>query len=332
MYFSVIVPLYNRPREIEELLDSLLLQEYKDFEVIIVEDGSAIKAEEIVRSYVSRLDIQYLYKKNEGQGIARNLGFTVAKGDFFIVFDSDVIVPENYFNAVVDGLKRNDWDAFGGPDAAHKSFTDIQKAISYSMTSPLTTGGIRGNKKHINRFHPRSFNMGVSREVYRQTGGFRLARRSEDIEWSIRMLDEGFKVGLIPEAFVYHKRRTDFKQFFKQTFSFGKGRIDIYRLYPSELKFVHLLPSLFTMGLLLVIVLNIGNLLFDIKYISFYRLVCLVNSVLGGYTLILFIHALLAERSLKISLLSICSSYIQLTAYGLGLIQNYLTSVLFKKR
>lgn len=174
--------------------------------------------------------------------------------------------------------------------------------------------------------------MGVSREVYRQTGGFRLARRSEDIEWSIRMLDEGFKVGLISEAFVYHKRRTDFKQFFKQTLSFGKGRIDIYRLYPSELKFVHLLPSLFTMGLLLVIVLNIGNLLFDIKYISFYRLVCLVNSVLGGYTLILFIHALLAERSLKISLLSICSSYIQLTAYGLGLVQNYLTSVLFKKR
>ena len=206
MFFSIVIPLYNRPDEIKELLASLSQQTYTSFEVIIVEDGSSKPAKHIVQSFSSRLDIHYFEKKNEGQGFARNYGFERAKGDYFIVFDSDIIVPSGYLEVVKRSIEENKWDAFGGPDAAHESFTTIQKAISYSMTSPFTTGGIRGNKKHVGQFHPRSFNMGLSRALWSDIGGYNLSRRSEDIEFSIRMINSGYKVGLIPEAFVYHKR------------------------------------------------------------------------------------------------------------------------------
>ncbi|WP_039054508.1 glycosyltransferase, partial [Sphingobacterium sp. T2] len=285
----------------------------------------------IIEHYADRLDVKYFFKENEGQGKARNYGFERAKGDFFIVFDSDILVPADYLQKVKDAIARNGWDAFGGPDAAHESFTPIQKAISYSMTSPFTTGGIRGNKKHVGQFHPRSFNMGISREVYEKTGGYKLSRRSEDIEFSIRMIQSGFKVGLIPEAFVYHKRRTSFSQFYKQTNAFGKGRIDISILYPSELKLVHMLPAAFTVGLITLIVLNIINFMIftDVVWLQF--LVRVGNLFIISYTLLLLVHAILTTKSLKVGVYGVVAAYTQLIAYGTGFLTNYVDRIWLKK-
>lgn len=332
MFFSVIVPLYNRPAEIKEMLTSLLDQTYQDFEVIIVEDGSKNKAEDIVNKFKDKLNIQYYFKKNEGQGFARNYGFERAKGDFFIVFDSDIIVPKDYFIEVIEGIKENGLDAFGGPDAAHESFTPIQKAISYSMTSPFTTGGIRGNKKHVGQFHPRSFNLGISREVWEKTGGFKLSRRSEDIEFSIRMINSGFKVGLIPDAFVYHKRRTSFKQFYKQTHNFGKGRIDIYCLYPKELKPVHALPAVFVLGLIFLFMINVINLLTMDEIYFLHMLGLIGNLFLVLYTVMLFLHALFTTKNLKVAILSVIAAYTQLIAYGSGFLSQYAHKFITHKK
>lgn len=331
MFFSVVVPLYNRPSEIRELLKSLVKQSYTNFEVIIVEDGSTKDAKSIVESFQDKLDVHYYFKENEGQGFARNYGFERAKGDFFVVFDSDVIVPEDYFEVVNRALQEFGYDAFGGPDAAHHSFTDLQKAISYSMTSPFTTGGIRGNKKHVGDFHPRSFNMGISSSVYQETKGYKLSRRSEDIEFSIRMINAGYKVGLIPEAFVYHKRRTSLAQFYKQIYNFGKGRIDISRIYPKELKLVHALPAVFTTGVFVLIALNVLNFLMLNQVAFLHNLVWLGNILLLLYTLFLFLHSLLSTKSIKVAILSVFTAYTQLFAYGMGFIRNYVDSVLMKK-
>ncbi|WP_185217082.1 MULTISPECIES: glycosyltransferase [Sphingobacterium] len=332
MFFSIIVPLYNRPVEIKEMLSSLLDQTYKEFEVIIVEDGSKNNAEHIVDKFKDRLDIQYFFKENEGQGFARNYGFERAKGDFFIVFDSDIIVPEDYLLKVIEGIEKDKLDAFGGPDAAHSSFTAIQKAISYSMTSPFTTGGIRGNKKHVGQFHPRSFNLGISRAVWEKTGGFKLSRRSEDIEFSIRMINSGFKVGLIPDAFVYHKRRTSFAQFYKQTYNFGKGRIDIYCLYPKELKPVHALPAVFVLGLAFLLMIDVINLL-TMDEIYFLHILGLIgNSFLAIYTILLFLHALVSTKSLKVAFLSVIAAYTQLIAYGSGFLSQYAQKFITNKK
>jgi len=239
MFFSIIIPLYNRPQEIDELLTTLTRQTYTQFEVLVIEDGSVNDAKAIVDKYANSLDVKYFFKPNEGQGFSRNYGFERAKGDFFVIFDSDCLIPEDYLEIVKDYLFEHKLDAYGGPDAAHQSFTPVQKAISYAMTSPFTTGGIRGNKKHIGQFHPRSFNMGVSREVWEKVGGFILTRLGEDIEYSIRIHEQGFKIGLIPAARVFHKRRTSFSQFYKQLHFFGRARINIYKHFPSELKLVH---------------------------------------------------------------------------------------------
>ncbi|MBD1426617.1 glycosyltransferase [Sphingobacterium arenae] len=331
MFLSIVIPLYNRPQEIGELLESLTQQRYAPFEVIVVEDGSSKPAKHIVESYQDRLDIHYYEKKNEGQGFARNYGFLKAKGDYFIVFDSDIIVPADYLQRVVGAIQRDGWDAFGGPDAAHSSFTDIQKAISYSMTSPFTTGGIRGSKKHVGQFHPRSFNMGLSREVYEHTGGFKLSRRSEDIELSIRMIQRGFKVGLIPEAFVYHKRRATFEQFFKQTQGFGKGRIDIYKLFPQELKIVHVLPAFFVVGLVCLLFCNLITWARR-GQIPMLTLLCNIGNVLFLiYTCLLFLHAWICTKRITVAGLAVMAAYTQLIAYGLGFIGNCMDRVVWKK-
>lgn len=331
MFFSLIIPLYNRPQEIHELLESLAEQHYRDFEVIIVEDGSRIQAKDIVHAFSEKLDVHYYSTENQGQGFARNFGFAKAKGDFFIVLDSDVIVPAGYLNEVLNGIEEQKLDAFGGPDAAHSSFSDTQKAISYTMTSPLTTGGIRGNKKHIGPFHPRSFNMGISRVVWEQTNGFRLSRRSEDIEFSIRMIAEGFHVGLIPSALVYHKRRTDLSQFFRQTYLFGKGRIDIYKIYPKELKWVHAMPAAFVVGLVGIAMLTIFNVLTYGSIGLFVDIAYLGYAVLIMYTLALLVHALRTTKDLPVAVLSVPAAYVQLVAYGSGFIQNYMDKIWFQK-
>lgn len=314
------------------MLESLSRQTYKDFEVIVVEDGSLRKSEEIVASFSDRLDVQYFYKNNQGQGVARNYGFARAKGDYFIVFDSDIIVPTDYFLKVVEGLKAEHWDAFGGPDSAHDSFSSIQKAISYAMTSPMTTGGIRGNKKHVGDFHPRSFNMGMSRKVWEETGGFKLSRRSEDIELSIRLIQSGYKVGLIPDAFVYHKRRTNFSQFYRQANAFGRGRVDIYSLYPKELKPVHLLPAFFVLGTYLLLMINVFNLL-TMDQIYWVHLLGIIGNVLVGlYVVSLFGHALVSTKSLWVAILSIGGAFTQLWAYGSGFLAEYSSQFLMNKK
>jgi glycosyltransferase involved in cell wall biosynthesis len=321
MFFSVIIPLYNRPQEIEELLYTLTKQTYTQFEVLVIEDGSVNDAGRVVEGYKNRLDITYYFKSNEGQGFTRNYGFSRAKGDYFVIFDSDCLIPPDYFEIVANYLFEHKLDAYGGPDAAHKSFSPIQKAISYSMTSPFTTGGIRGNKKHIGQFHPRSFNMGISRKVWERTGGFILTRLGEDIEFSIRIHSLGFKIGLIPGAIVYHKRRTNLMQFYKQLHFFGRARINIYKHFPRELKLVHFFPALFVLCVFFTLIANILN----------WQLAVLCNLLFGIYLLLIFFHSGIINKSVKIAFLSILTSIVQLVAYGLGFMQD-LGKSLFKVR
>ncbi|HYK76662.1 MAG TPA: glycosyltransferase [Daejeonella sp.] len=321
MFFSIIIPLYNRPQEIDELLHTLTQQIYTRFEVLVIEDGSKMDARQIVESYRDKLDIHYYFKENSGQGFTRNFGFSKAKGDYFIVFDSDCLIPANYLEVVNNYLAKNYLDAFGGPDGAHESFTPIQKAISYAMTSPFTTGGIRGNKKHIGQFHPRSFNMGISRQVWEKSGGFILTRLGEDIEFSIRIHSLGFKIGLIPEAIVYHKRRTSFGQFYKQLHFFGRARINIYKHFPSELKLVHFFPALFTVFLLGSLILNVLD--------SYLAGIC--NFFLAIFILLIFFHSWNTNKSAKVAFLSIFAAFIQLTAYGLGFMQDFWKRIILKQ-
>ncbi|WP_443938450.1 glycosyltransferase [Pedobacter sp. MW01-1-1] len=321
MFFSIIIPLYNRPQEIDELLHTLTKQTYLQFEVLVIEDGSKNDAKAIVEGYSNKLDVKYYFKKNEGQGFTRNFGFERAKGDYFIIFDSDCLIPANYLEEVKNYLYEHPLDAYGGPDAAHSSFTPVQKAISYAMTSPFTTGGIRGNKKHIGQFHPRSFNMGVSRQVWEKVGGFILTRLGEDIEYSIRIHENGFKIGLIPDAIVYHKRRTSFSQFYKQLHFFGRARINIYKHFPAELKLVHFFPAVFTLGVAFTLLCNL----------FYWPLAVICNFFLLLYFVLIFFHAWSVNKSLKVAFLSIISSFIQLTAYGLGFMQDFIKRVVFKQ-
>lgn len=320
MFFSIIIPLYNRPQEIDELLTTLTKQTYTQFEVLVIEDGSVNDAKAIVDKYANTLDVKYFFKPNEGQGFSRNYGFERAKGDYFVIFDSDCLIPEDYLETVRDYLFEHKLDAYGGPDAAHDSFTPVQKAISYAMTSPFTTGGIRGNKKHIGQFHPRSFNMGVSREVWEKVGGFILTRLGEDIEYSIRIHEHGFKIGLIPAAKVFHKRRTSFGQFYKQLHFFGRARINIYKHFPSELKLVHFFPAVFTCGVIFTVLINI----------FYWPLAFICNFVMLVYFMLIFFHSWQVNKSLKVAFLSIIAAFIQLTAYGLGFIQDFIKRVVFK--
>lgn len=321
MFFSIIIPLYNRPQEIDELLSTLTKQTYLQFEVLVIEDGSTNDAKAIVAKYENKLDIKYFFKPNAGQGFARNYGFERAKGDYFVIFDSDCLIPEDYLETVKDYLFEHHLDAYGGPDAAHETFTPVQKAISYAMTSPFTTGGIRGNKKHIGQFHPRSFNMGVSRAVWEKVGGFILTRLGEDIEYSIRIHENGFKIGLIPAAKVFHKRRTSFGQFYKQLHFFGRARINIYKHFPSELKLVHFFPAVFTCGVIFTILMNS----------VWPPLAFICNFILLLYFAMIFFHSWQVNKSLKVAFFSIIASFIQLTAYGLGFMQDFFKRVVFKQ-
>jgi len=320
MFFSIIIPLYNRPQEIDELLSTLTRQSYTQFEVLVIEDGSANDAKAVVERYSNKLDLKYFVKANEGQGFTRNYGFERAKGDYFVIFDSDCLIPEDYLEIVKDYLLEHRLDAYGGPDAAHDSFTPVQKAISYAMTSPFTTGGIRGNSKHIGQFHPRSFNMGVSREVWENVGGFILTRLGEDIEYSIRIHEHGFKIGLIPAAKVYHKRRTSFAQFYKQLHFFGRARINIYKHFPSELKLVHFFPAVFTLGILLTMILHF----------IYSPLAYLCDGGILLFFFLIFCHSWWVNKSVHVAFLSIIAAFIQLGAYGMGFIQDFVKRVVLK--
>ena len=319
--YSVITPVYNRPDEVRELLESLTRQTYKNFEVIIIEDGSTLKCEEVCRSFENRLDIHYFFKPNSGQGFSRNYGFARATGDYFVQLDSDAIIPDRYFEIVNSSLNAQWLDAYGGPDAAHESFTDVQKAINYAMTSVFTTGGIRGKKNNAGgQFHPRSFNFGISRKVWEVTKGYTMTRMAEDIEFSIRIIDNGFKVGLIEKAFIYHKRRTDFVQFYKQLHFFGRGRINLARMFPAELKAVHFFPALFTLGCLSIPLQLALSLLTPFFCYTF----LFSMGVFLLYLLLILLDSTLKNKSLKVGILSMIACFIQLFAYGVGFIQEKL--------
>lgn len=326
MKYSIIVPVYNRPDEVDELLGSLTEQTEKDFEVIIVEDGSSVTCEKVCNGYKATLDIHYFMKENSGPGQSRNYGVARAKGEYVIILDSDVVLPPGYIESVSDELEKAPADAFGGPDKAHSSFTDIQKAISYSMTSFFTTGGIRGSKKKkLDKFYPRSFNMGVRRDVCNKLGGFSKMRFGEDIDFSIRIFKAGCKCRLFPESWVWHKRRTDFRKFFRQVYNSGIARINLYKKYPESLKLVHLLPMVFTVGVLsLVVISAVGRVLMHYDDIDRWYWLCAGPWLpILAYCLLIFVDSSRQNRSLKIGLESIAASFVQLMGYGFGFIEAW---------
>jgi len=313
--FSVIVPVYNRIEEVRELLQSLDAQTFGNFEVIIVEDGST----EPCRSEAERSDkARYYYKDNEGRSIARNYGIERSRGEWLIFFDSDCVIPPDYFEKLTEQIDRHpDTDCFGGPDAAHSSFSSTQKAINYSMTSFLTTGGIRGGKISLEKFVPRTFNMGFRREVYDKVGGFR-EMFSEDIDMSTRIRNAGFSIALFPEQFVYHKRRVDFRKFLRQVYVFGMSRITLKLLYPGSLKLVHTLPAIFVVGLAAMILLS-----------SICTLWWLLP--LGIYLAAIFITAFVTTKSFVIAIKAVPASIIQLCGYGAGFIKAYIQKIILGK-
>ena len=310
LYFSIIIPVYNRPKEIDELLESLTKQDFSDnFEVLIIEDGSTEKCGSIIEKYTNQLNLKYFFKENSGAGASRNFGMQKALGNFFIILDSDVIVPKQYLSEVKKALENNFTDAFGGPDAAHKSFTALQKAINYSMTSVLTTGGIRGKKQAVGKFQPRSFNLGLSKKAFEKTKGFSKMKNGEDIDLTFRLWENGFETQLIENAFVYHKRRSSIKQFFKQTFGFGTARPILNRNYPKTSKITYWFPSLFIVGLGLAI---LGFLFGFPQLLYFYEF----------YFVLIFIDSLFQNKNLQVAFLSVVTTLTQFFGYGLGFLKS----------
>ncbi len=309
--FSVIIPVFNRPDEVDELLDSLTKQSNKNFEVIIIEDGSDLSSESVVEGYCDQLKkLIYEYIPNGGPGPARNKGASLAQGDWLVFFDSDCIIPEEYFSLLAHYLQNHKIDAFGGPDRAHKDFSTIQKAISYSMTSLLTTGGIRGSKSSAEKFKPRSFNLGIKRSVFGQLEGFSHLRFGEDMDLSFRLESQNFTSALVSECWVYHKRRTKFQQFFKQVFNSGMARIVLGKLHPRTTKLVHLFPMVFTIGLA---VSSIAKILGLSVFFNLY----------GMYGIALFLHALVTERNLLVAVAAVWAGFTQLVGYGCGFVYGF---------
>lgn len=308
--YSVVIPVYNRPQEVHELLESLTRQTFTNFEVIIVEDGSTVTSRHVFEAFANRLTIQYCFKPNSGPGPSRNFGFEQARGEYLVVFDSDCVVPDHYFEAVERYLKNHPVDAWGGPDRGREDFTVLQQAMGYTMASVLTTGGIRGGK--AKGFQPRSFNMGIHKTVFEKTGGFKFDRLAEDIELSVRMRKLGFQIALIEGAFVYHKRRTTFEQFFHQVSNFGRGRVRVGRVHPGEIKPTHWFPAFFLLGLFALPVLLIFSG-------WMFRLLFLVYSL---YLLLIFIDGIRTTRSLLVALLCVPAALIQLTGYGSGFLRE----------
>ncbi len=310
MFFSCIIPVYNRPDELKDLLNSLLQQSHQSFEVIVVEDGSTLRCKEVVAAFADQLTIHYFFQENTGQGFARNFGMQQAKGDFFVILDSDVLLPPSYFERLQEAIQARSLDAFGGPDAAASDFSPLQKAMDFAMTSFWTTGGIRGKLKNPAAYQARGFNMGVSRAVFARLGGFVDPNRGEDIEWSLRIKKAGFRLELVSEAFVYHKRKNTLLSFAKQAFSFGRNRVNVSRFHPEAIKLVHALPSFFLLFLISLAV----NLIF-IQLLLLPHLL-----MLGTWATLVMSQATLQYRSPLVGGLALVTSLVQLAGYGLGLL------------
>lgn len=339
MKYSVIVPVFNRPDEVDELLESLTLQTQKDFEVVVVDDGSEKTCKDVCDKYAGILDLYYYYKENSGPGQSRNYGAERARGEWLIVLDSDVVLPPDYLSGVENEELRIKEEnsspvvAWGGPDAAHPGFSPVQKAISYSMTSFFTTGGIRGGSPRrsrgkggaLDKFYPRSFNMGIRRDVYLQLGGFSKMRFGEDIDFSYRIVEAGYSPRLFPEAWVWHKRRTDFRKFFRQVYNSGIARINLEKRHPGTLKLVHLLPAVFTVGVIALILISaVGRALMHYVDRDQFYWMCFAPWIpILLYSLLIFIDSSLKNKSLKVGLLSVPAAFTQLMGYGLGFIESW---------
>ena len=318
MYFSVIIPVFNRPQEIEEMLESLTKTTFKaDFEILIIEDGSTEKCENVVDKYKSKLNISYFLKSNSGPGDSRNFGMKKAKGDYFLIFDSDCIIPEQYLNEVFKALQDHFVDCFGGPDKALDSFSTIQKAINFTMTSFLTTGGIRGGNEKIGKFQPRSFNMGISKLAFEKSGGFGNIHPGEDPDLTIRLWELGFETRLISSAYVFHKRRIDFEKFYKQVNKFGKTRLILNTWYPKYEKITYLFPTFFTLGLLVSLALSVLGFSYFIWLYSI-------------YFLLIFIFSSFENKNIVIGFISVLTTFIQFYGYGFGFLKSFYKIKLLK--
>jgi glycosyltransferase involved in cell wall biosynthesis len=320
MLFSLIIPVYNRPDEVDELLDSLSKSDYNEkFEIVIVEDGSSLKCEDVVKKYQDKLDISYYFKENSGPGDSRNYGMKKAKGDYFIIFDSDCIIPASYLTEVDKALELDYVDCFGGPDKALDSFSDIQKAINFAMTSFLTTGGIRGGSEKIGKFQPRSFNMGLSRKAFEASNGFGNIHPGEDPDLSIRLWNLGFETRLFSNAYVYHKRRIDWDKFSVQVNKFGKARPILNSWYPQYNKLTFFFPSVFIIGFVIAVLLLI--LTYD-----------LLLKLYFVYFLVLFLVSTYENKSVKIGYLSVIAVWKQFYGYGIGFMESYVKIIILKQK
>ncbi|ARV06172.1 glycosyl transferase family 2 [Polaribacter sp. SA4-10] len=316
LLFTIIIPVYNRPIEMGELLESLVNQDFSnDFEVLIIEDGSTNKSDKVIGKYKEQLNLKYFYKENSGAGASRNFGMQKALGNYFIILDSDVLLPKQYLSEVKNALENKFTAAFGGPDAAHTSFTPLQKAINYSMTAVLTTGGIRGKKQAVGKFQPRSFNLGLSKIAFEKTQGFSEMKNGEDIDLTFRLWKNGFETQLIEKAFVYHKRRSSIQQFFKQTFGFGTARPLLNKKYPETAKITYWFPSVFIIGIDISIILAI----FGYHQLLYFY---------GFYFLLIFLDSFFQNKNIYVAFLSIFTSLTQFLGYGLG----FLESQFFNKK
>ncbi|MFV9551314.1 glycosyltransferase [Algibacter sp. PT7-4] len=319
LQYSFIIPVFNRPDEIQELLQSFeALESDIPFEIVIIEDGSINTSKNVVNTFISKLNISYFFKENSGPGDSRNFGMQHAKGNYFIILDSDCILPKQYLLEVDKSLKTNYVDCFGGPDAAHQSFSNLQKAINFSMTSVITTGGIRGNKNSVDKFQPRSFNMGLSKKAFQDSNGFGRIHPGEDPDLSIRLWNLGYKTKLIPEAFVFHKRRISWRNFYKQVNKFGLVRPILNKWHPSTKKLTYWFPSVFIIGLLFSILLFVlGYKLFLFSY--------------ALYFVLAFVLALLSTKNIIVSVLTIPAILIQFFGYGYGFLKStFAVSILNK--
>lgn len=320
MYFSIIIPVFNRPDEINELLASLELSDFKGkYEIVIVEDGSSLKCKEEVKKYEHKLNISYHYKENSGPGDSRNYGMKVAKGDYFIIFDSDCIIPKQYLTEVEKELNARYVDCFGGSDAALDSFSDVQKAINFAMTSFLTTGGIRGGSEKLNKFQPRSFNMGISKKAFEESKGFGNIHPGEDPDLTIRLWKLGYETRLFSKAFVYHKRRIDWQKFSVQVNKFGKARPILNSWYPEYNKMTFFFPTLFNIGFCFSVISYIYDFIFPIF--------CYL-----GYFLTVFTVSFVQTKSFKVGILSVFAVYKQFFGYGNGFLESYIKVVLLKQK
>lgn len=318
--YSFIIPVYNRPDEIKELLESFLgLNGDFNYEIVIVEDGSTETSELVVNNYKKQLDISYYFKQNSGPGDSRNFGMQKAKGDYFIILDSDVILPSNYLSVVDTFLNNNYYDCFGGPDAAHPSFTNLQKAINFAMTSFITTGGIRGGKQQVDNFQPRSFNMGLSKKVFLDSGGFGKIHPGEDPDLSLRLLGLGYKSTLIKNAFVFHKRRISWSKFYKQVHKFGMVRPILNQWHPHSKSLVYWFPTLFSLGFLVSMLL----LAFKIA-IPFYAYLF--------YFLIAFLVSLISNKNIIVAFQSIVAIMVQFFGYGFGFLKSTFNLVVLRRQ